>query len=244
MRYEDVLGNLKEKVDYDLYVISKEFHNDGGVHFHVILVGKKKFDIKTPTMLDLKYEGETYHGKYETVKGFTRCVEYVCKFGKYDTNIPDIIDGIIMSPNKRFELIANTESIENAQLWYMENHPIMAAGGKSLDKLTKIYRYKQALELQMQTPMKKFPFRSLQQFNLPENVVKWLEQGCMPTLILEGEGGTEKTSFARMLANVLNQKMLTLSHKEDFKKLRNMMIAMIFYFLMIFASMISLERSF
>ena len=218
MRYQDVLDDLKQKLDYEKYVISKESHSDSGAYFHVILVARKKFDIKFSTMLDLNFESQVFHGRYETVKSFPSCVQYVCKFGKYETNIPEIVNGIIMKPDKRFELIANSEGLEKVELWYMENFSSMAAGGKSKDKISRMYREKKALQTQLQLPVEKFPFQSLKQFNLPEVIVKWLEQDCKPTLILEGDGGTGKTSFARMLANFLNKKMLTLSHKEDFKK--------------------------
>lgn len=50
------------------YLISKEYHLDGGTHFHVLLEATNKFDIKDAAFLDIQYQENTYHGNYQPVR--------------------------------------------------------------------------------------------------------------------------------------------------------------------------------
>ncbi len=58
----------------------------------------------------------------------------------------------------------------------------------------------------------------MEEFNLTPEVQQWLDNGCSPTLVLYGDGGTGKTSFARALAFQHKLKMLMVNHRDDFKK--------------------------
>jgi hypothetical protein len=50
MTHLDVIASLSKVIDYDNYLISKETHKSGGVHFHVVLTARTKFDIKLRTL--------------------------------------------------------------------------------------------------------------------------------------------------------------------------------------------------
>jgi len=97
MTHQEVLESLKKVVDFGDYAIGREKHaisqavsqteGQDQYHYHVLLTARTKFNIKTPTLLDLRYKEITLHGKYEAVKSFKKGVEYVCKDKNYQTNI-------------------------------------------------------------------------------------------------------------------------------------------------------------
>ena len=97
MTHEDVLEELKQVVDFGDYAIGREKHaisqavdqveGQDQYHYHVLLIATSKFNIRAATFLDLRYKEVTLHGKYEAVKSFEKCIEYVCKNRNYQTNI-------------------------------------------------------------------------------------------------------------------------------------------------------------
>ena len=218
MTKEDVLESLRKVVDFQSYVISREQHAQEGVHFHVILNARRKFDIKSSHLLDLIYKDKTYHGQYQTIKFYDSCVEYVCKHGDYKTNLLDLVNGKIASLPKQFLERAKRDGTDEAMRWYIEVDPVKAAGGCSGNKLLELNAKIVELENKLKMKQKIPPYPSLDQYNLLEELSKWIEAGCQPTLILYGEGGTEKTSFDRSLAFVEKLKMLIVTHRDDLKR--------------------------
>src|SRR6185436_4325001 len=57
------------------YVICKEYHQNGGIHFHVLLLFQKKVNITDPNILDIQYQGHKYHGNYQAARSIERVVE-------------------------------------------------------------------------------------------------------------------------------------------------------------------------
>lgn len=65
-RVTPFLRDAQGVIDFQNYVIPKERrHADQGVHFRLLLIARKKFDIRTPNLLDLEYKEKVYHGRYE-----------------------------------------------------------------------------------------------------------------------------------------------------------------------------------
>lgn len=83
MSYEDLLESLNKVVVFKNYLVAKESHATEGFHFHVLLVANSKFDIRNENHLNVEYNGKTYHGNYQKIKSFNKCVEYICKQGDY-----------------------------------------------------------------------------------------------------------------------------------------------------------------
>ena len=218
MTEEDVLETLSKVLDFESYIISREEHAQKGVHFHVILTATKKFDIKTATLLDLEYKGKIYHGHYETVKFYTVCVKYVCKTGNYKSNVEELSNGKILSIQEQYLARANRDGRNEVARWYIKTYPLKAAGGSSLEKRDRLCSTMVGLDKKRKVTEEISPFTSLEQYNLPEELDQWLNNGLKPTLLLLGEGGTGKTCFANSLAFELKLKMLTVTHREDFKK--------------------------
>ena len=59
---------------------------------HGILIrqNKKKLYIKAQNALYIEYQAETFHGKYQSVKHFEHCVQYICKDGNYITSLENL----------------------------------------------------------------------------------------------------------------------------------------------------------
>ena len=136
----------------------------------------------------------------------------------YRTDFEDVVDGKVISLEQQFLMKTAKDGIDDAQMWYIKTHPRKAAGGISMDRLTKLFYQGQDLQTKMITTEEIPPFKSLEEFNLTPEVQQWLDNGCNPTLVLYGEGGTGKTSFARALAFQNKLKMLMVNHRDDFKK--------------------------
>lgn len=101
MSLQDLLENLESKFSPFDYVIGKEFDAEGKVHFHAILVRKKKFNIRRQNLLYIQFQGQTFHGKYQPVTLFKRAFQYVCKDKEYITNYPTIQDEKIVDDKIR-----------------------------------------------------------------------------------------------------------------------------------------------
>lgn len=74
-----------EKQDYGCpfkYVLGRERHQDGGIHFHAILEFEKKRNFRNHNCLDLF----GIHGKYEPVRDIQSCYRYCTKDGETVTN--------------------------------------------------------------------------------------------------------------------------------------------------------------
>lgn len=136
----------------------------------------------------------------------------------YRTDFEDVVDGKVISLEQQFLMKTAKDGIDDAQMWYMKTHPRKAAGGISMEKLTKLFYQEQNLQTKMITTEEIPPFKSLEEFNLTPELQKWVDNEYQPTLVLYGEGGTGKTSFARALAFQNNFKMLMVNHRDDFKK--------------------------
>lgn len=65
-----LLSLLKIKLVFDKYLISKELHKNGEPHFHVILESPTQFAVRNVSVLDFRYEGNTYHGHYKSARRF------------------------------------------------------------------------------------------------------------------------------------------------------------------------------
>ena len=61
----------------------------------------------------------------------------------------------------------------------------------------------------------------LQNFKPTEVIKEWLANGCQPTLVLVGGGGTGKTQFGHAVAAELGVKLLVINSVQGLKKLQD-----------------------
>jgi hypothetical protein len=62
MRHNDVLESLRQVVNVETYVIATENHDNQRIHYHVVLIKRQKYDIKSSNLFDLAYNGKILHG--------------------------------------------------------------------------------------------------------------------------------------------------------------------------------------
>lgn len=225
MKHHDVLQSLKQKDHWNFnFLISREKHLDGGIHFHVLLTAKNKFNIRTQNFLDITYQEKTYHGNYQAAKSPTALVEYICKAGDYITDFTNIQQGQLLTDKRLLIQSALKDGVDNALLEHCKQLPEKALANLSLtgahsyfEKLKALKENKQAQQskdLDAQTPF------TLNDFDFSKNpeLEKWIHNPSK-TLILAGPSGTGKTQFCKAFAQSRELRTLILSHTEDFKYL-------------------------
>ena len=62
MTHNDILESLRQVVHVETYVIATENHGNRRIHYHVVLVKRQKYDIKSSNLLNLIYNEEIFHG--------------------------------------------------------------------------------------------------------------------------------------------------------------------------------------
>lgn len=82
-----MLEQLESRIPIDKYVIGTEKHNDGGKHFHVVLIASEKQDIRDPNAFDVEFEGKSYGCNCQGVKYLSSTKNYVKKKGDFITNM-------------------------------------------------------------------------------------------------------------------------------------------------------------
>lgn len=180
-----VLEQLREKIEFEQHVIGQKEHADGGKHFHVILISKKRHDIGSCTTFNIEFEGAEYHSNCQRVTNLNLCVKYVCKGKKVTTNIEDLEDGVILSVTNKIVKMSDEAGVLKAMLHYMTKYPDRAFSGRSAITLERSLKRREELKRADLTSTKNAlstPF-SLKDFDLPARLLKWIEKGCQPTLI-------------------------------------------------------------
>ena len=119
------------------YVIAKELHQDGGVHFHVVLIQHEKVDIRNPKALDIQYQERNFHGNYAPIKNLRHAITYVCKHQDYITNLDNLRDGQLLSAKQFIISQVKEKGIEQALLEHYERDPEKAIAGISISALKK-----------------------------------------------------------------------------------------------------------
>jgi hypothetical protein len=104
-------------------MIAFEEHNETmGKHAHVYLELAKKCDIKNSSWLDIKHEGETFHGNYQAVRNKNAVLRYLMKGNDYMKS-----EGIHIYSNEQGQLIS------------LEEHTLMVAREKGISHALREY---------------------------------------------------------------------------------------------------------
>jgi hypothetical protein len=126
--------SAKSKTLIEKYLIVRESHEDGGKHVHVYLKYERPINILNPHQMDLEGEdGESKHGKYESIRNPAQWIKYLLK------GIKDPGDeNILYSPNMAGEItslgeyrpytvqmmsLAESGKIQEAMELYRKNSP-------------------------------------------------------------------------------------------------------------------------
>jgi DNA replication protein DnaC len=212
------LQRLSLRLDFK-YLISKEYHLDGGTHFHVVLEANTKFDIRQHDLLDITYQDKSYHGNYQAVRSLPLVVKYVCKSGDYITDFTNIQQGKLLTTKELLIQSATQLGVSNALIEHCKQLPNKALPNLSLVSAKAYFQQLEKLKQSSQAADVSTPFK-LKDFNFKENkeLSQWM-QDPTKTLVLAGPSGTGKTQFCKAFAQDKGHKTLVVSHLEDFKHL-------------------------
>ena len=203
------------------YVIAKEYHKDGGTHFHVIIVQQRKVNIRKPHALDIQYQKQNFHGNYVPVKSLPHVINYVCKNNQYITNFENLKDGRLMSAKQFIISQVEEKGIEQALIEHYKRDPENAIAGISVSALKKQFDDIQKIQANLKREQGglETPF-NLENFNITTELQAWIDNP-EKTLLIVGNSGIGKTQFCRALAKQKKLKTLLVNHKEDFRRLNN-----------------------
>ena len=215
----NVLEQLKYKLGRFSYIISKEAHSDGGTHFHVLLIHRRKFNVKNPYLLDLEINGKVAHGNYKPVNNLEYTVYYVCKDKQYITNLDNLQDGQLLTAKEYIYQQVLLKGVDKALLDYSQTHKEKALAGLSVSALKKHFADIQKIELSTKIDLIDTPF-TLDNFNIDPPLREWIINPTK-TLIIAGESGVGKTQFLKAVAKERCSKTLVVNHIEDFRRLND-----------------------
>lgn len=201
------------------YVIAKELHKDGGVHFHVVLIQHEKVDIRNLKTLDIQYQERNFHGNYAPIKNLRQTITYICKHQNYITNLDNLRDGQLLSAKQFIIHQVKEKGIEQALLEHYERDPEKAIAGISISALKKQFYDIQKLQGAAKQDDIQTIFK-LEHFRIPEKLKLWYLQPNK-TLIIVGKSGIGKTQFCKAVAQAKNLKTLLVNHKQDFRRLND-----------------------
>lgn len=214
---EHILEQFKQQFYEFNYVIAKEFHEDGGTHFHVILISQTKFDIKRADKLDIQYKDQSFHGNYASVKQLKQAISYVCKDKNFITNLENIQNGKLLSAKEFIIKQVNEKGVEKALIDYYEQSPDKALAGISVSALKKQFHDIEKLKRSLKLDTIETPF-GLDHFDIHAQLKQWVDNPNK-TLVLVGDSGIGKTQFCKAFVKKNNFKTLMVNHKEDFRRL-------------------------
>ena len=219
MTANHVLDQLLNNFNAFNYLVSKESHANGEVHFHVILTNKNKFDVQNARRLDIEFSGKVFHGNYQPVKYLTRVVEYACKDKQYITNLPNLQDGKLL--DEKDILLQRIQDIgyDKALAEYIQQYPKKALSGSSASVLMKNIRAAKQAMCEAKDDVLDTPF-DIENFNLKGKLQRWADKLYkQKALLLVGNSGIGKTQFAKAFCLKHKLKTLLVNHNEDFQRL-------------------------
>ena len=203
------------------YFISKELHQDGGVHIHVFLEFENQQQILSRdrlhvTLIDPDSKKViVQEGNYQSVRSRTKVLEYLTKCMKfgYLTNIeiPAINGVVYWNVEEYLYATLDSKGLEESYYLLINKYKSMAVKKAStiFKNLKLIWDMKEQQRVQ-----NLIKYRELSEFsNIPPEISEWsnLDHSLL-TLVLHGRSGTGKTELAKSILH---------SMKKDVKIIRD-----------------------
>ena len=190
-----LLEQLQLKYGNFNYIISKEAHSDGGIHFHLLLIRSKKFNIRSHYFLYLEIDGRVAHGKYKPVNNLEGAVHSFCKEKQYITNRENLQDGELLTGKEFIYQQVELKGVDKAKLDYSQTHKQKALPGLSITALKKHFNDLKKIQLHTKIDRIETPF-TIQDFHIDDTLRDWI-QTPTKTLIIVGKSGVGKTQFLK-----------------------------------------------
>lgn len=87
-----VIMELLKKGPAKEWMVSQEWHEDEGIHFHVYIHYTHKLNVKRADFFDIVTDAKRYHPNVQTVKNDKAAKRYVCKYGNVITSLQNTFD--------------------------------------------------------------------------------------------------------------------------------------------------------
>lgn len=136
---EGILEQLKKLINVEIreYACAIELHKDGGVHSHVFLDLVRRCNVVNPELLDLEYEGKTYHGNYQIVRNKKATLEYIFKNKDFikspGINVYFDNDGNLVTIEYELLRLSRLIGVPAALQYFIKAEPVKAV--KSITKM-------------------------------------------------------------------------------------------------------------
>lgn len=161
------------------YCICEEKHANGDPHLHAYIKLGRKCNCRTPTYFDIRVGEDVFHPNIQSVRSVVAVQKYIKKGGHYITNIDKIINNF----DQAMELVKKRKLQEAVDLLKRKESKTMVL---YYDRVVNNLKSMIGLE------------QLLTKFVYPEPIVNEfrLMTSCNKTILLAGESGYGKTSFA------------------------------------------------
>ena len=218
---QHILDELKTKWNFSniSYLIGKEKGQDGAIHYHVLLAHFERFQIRNPNLLDIEYKGQAFHGQYTPVKQLKQAVLYVCKGKEYITNLDNLYQGQLLSAREYIIKEVNEKGTARALMDYYNRTPDKAIAGLSLSALRRHFSDIKKLKSSFKPDQVK-TFSGLDSLRFQPELQQWM-QNPQKTLLLVEKSGLGKAQSCKAYVKHNKLKTLVVTHKENFKRLKN-----------------------
>lgn len=205
------------------YLIVKEKHlNTSGFHIHCFIECAKKVEISNSSKLNIIYNEQTFHGKYETVKNKVKVIDYILK------SIDDVNDQnwCLISENlKPFIDETGWLDLPVAMIKLAEKGNIPLAL-QLLKKEKPMFYIRNHISIERNLRdlrMRELGFTAnynFKTFNIPENLQIAFNETFKDnkTLLLKGESGTGKTQLLEAYFQYKNMNPLIINDFNSLSK--------------------------
>lgn len=219
---QHILEQIKHKTMKPLfdYVIAKECHQDGNLHFHVLLLFQKKVNFTNAKVLDIEFQEKIYHGNYQAVRSLEHVLYYICKNDQYISNIYNLVDGRLLSLTEMLIKDVHKLGKEKALIKHAREFPNKALSNLSLVSVNSYFKQLEQLNNSVQVDHVETPFK-LEDFHLSEELKEWIDNPAGRTLLLVGNSGVGKSSLIYAFVTAKDLKLLIVNQREDFSRLND-----------------------
>jgi len=227
--HSNLLEELRKKVQIENHLIGIEKHQDGGIHAHILLLLKKRCNLRSPKCLDLSINDKIIHGKYETAKNIKALMEYIIKDGNYMTDMKfEVHNNKIIEPEEHSFREAKAKGSDLALKEYKDKYPERAYKKFSIlqNNIEKAMKNEEKFE-------KNYLILDLDDFELDKLEKKevfqtWWDDIFKVTLIIRGLTGKGKSLLAQAIMQKLGIPYLEVTNYEGLKNLTSMHKGIIF----------------
>lgn len=205
--FVQALFNLPKLQHLDGYVVSREEHSDGGFHYHCLLSCSQPVRLRQQHLLDVCYEGVTYHPNIQSPRDIKATYEYVTKGEEIWEDLGALERRVGGTRGDTWASALSATDYEEACAIIQTNYPRdWIING---DKIRSNLRHHFPEEIQQI----QFPSFPAQSFNAPTVLTDWVrdhlnnpdKSARRKSLILYGPSRTGKSCWARSLGNHIYQ---------------------------------------